>query len=107
MVKTNKQKFLQQFNLPADTSLSIEDMSALSGIPTEALQIVYNRGVGAWKTSPSSVRLKDGSKDYSAPRSRKMSKEQWGSSRIYAFLMKTKKVYYGADNDVREHFGLD
>lgn len=107
MVKTNKKQFLKKHDLPEDTSLSLEDMSALSGMPVGALQAVYNRGVGAWKTSPASVRMKDGSKDYSAPRSRKMSKQQWAGGRVYAFLMKTKKVYYGADDDVREHYGLD
>jgi hypothetical protein len=107
MVLTNKKQFLKKHSLPEDTSLSLEDMSNLSGMPVEALQTVYNRGVGAWKQNPGSVRLMDGSKNPSAPRSRKMSKEQWGASRVYAFLMKTKKVYYGADDDVREHYGLE
>jgi hypothetical protein len=69
---------------------------------------VYNRGIGAWKTSPQSVRLeKSYEKDPSKPRTARLGKEQWAGARVYAFLMKTKKVYYGADDDIREHFGLD
>lgn len=60
--KTHKRNFLKTHGLPEDTSLSLEDISALSGVPTAALQIVYNRGVGAWKTNIESVRLK---KDFS------------------------------------------
>ena len=108
MVTTNKKAFLKLHNLPEKTSLSLEDMSALSGMPTAALQQVYNRGIGAWKTSPQSVRLeKSYEKDPSKPRTARLGKEQWAGARVYAFLMKTKKVYYGADDDIREHFGLD
>lgn len=103
---TNKKKFLKLHGLPETTSLSMEDIATLADMPIEALEIVRNRGVGAWKTSPSSVRMKDGSKNYSAPRSRKMSKEQWSAGRVYAFAVKSPKVYYGADDDVREKYGL-
>jgi hypothetical protein len=105
---TNKKKFLKLHGLPEDTSLSIEDISNLSGIPTEALQIVYNRGIGAWKSNPTSVRVKGTfEKDPSKPRTSRIGKEAWAGGRIYAFVMKTKKVYYGSDNDVRESFGLE
>jgi hypothetical protein len=106
--KTNRIKFLKKHGLPEDTSLSIEDISTLADMPVLALQIVYNRGVGAWKENPQSVRLKTTfGKLPSAPRQSKIGKEQWGFGRIYAFVMKTPKVYYGSDNDVREHFGLE
>jgi hypothetical protein len=107
---TNKKKFLKLHGLPETTSLSIDDMSNLSGIPAEALQIIFNRGVGAWKENISSVRLKSGEKNYDTakyPRQSRMSKEKWAGGRLYAFLMKTKKVYYGSDNDVREAYGLE
>ena len=105
---TNKKKFLKLHGLPETTSLSIDDMSNLSGVPAEALQIIFNRGVGAWKSSPRSVKLKDTfGKDPTAPRQSRIGKEQWAGGRLYAFLMKTKKVYYGSDNDVREAYGLE
>lgn len=105
---TNRKKFLKLHSLPEDASLSLADVSNLSGIPEEALQIVYNRGIGAWKSNPESVRMKGTfGKVPSAPRTSKIGKEQWASARVYAFAMKTKKVYYGADNDVRESYGLE
>jgi hypothetical protein len=107
MVITNKETFLKRHNLPEDSSLSMAEMSKLSGIPTAALQRVYNRGVGAWESSAKGIRrLSDGQKDYSNARAGKMSKEQWATARQYAFLAKTKSVYYGADNDIRTDFGL-
>jgi hypothetical protein len=63
-------------------------------MPIKALQEVYNKGIGAYKTNPSSVR----------PQVK--SKEQWAFARVYAFVMKTKKVYYGADDDIREKYKL-
>jgi hypothetical protein len=106
MVVSNKKQFLAKHSLPENSMLSLEDISSLSGIPADALQQVYNRGVGAWKT-PESVRLySTGEKRPEAPRKLKMSKEQWSAARVYAFANKTQKVYYGADNDIREHYGL-
>ena len=69
-------------------------------IKKSILQSVYNRGVGAWKSNIASVRLKSGKKDFSVTdRSKKMSKEQWGQSRVYSFVVggRTSKT---ADNDL-------
>jgi hypothetical protein len=106
---TNREKFYKEHNISEDSSLSLEEISKLSKIPEAALQEVYNRGTGAWKTSLGSVRLKDGSKNYNTgkyPRSARMTKEQWSFGRVYAFVMKTTKVYYGADDDIREKYNL-
>jgi hypothetical protein len=104
---TNRKKFLTHHGLPEDTSLSLNQISILSGMPEEALQLVYNRGIGAWKTNPESVRLQFSfHKKSTAPRTSKISKEAWAFARVYAFTQKTKKVYYGSDNDIREAFDL-
>lgn len=107
---TNRTKFLNIFGLPKDTSLSLEDIAELSQIPLDALQEVYNRGIGAWKTNIASVRLK---KDFSKnpdtskfPRSARLSKEQWGFGRVFAFALGTKKVFYGADKDIAKKYNL-
>jgi hypothetical protein len=106
--KTNRVKFLKSMGLPDDVSLSLEDIATLSGMPIMALRLVYNRGVGAWKTNPESVRVKGTfGKVPSAPRQSKLSKEQWGIARVYAFVMKTDKVYYGADDDIRIKYELE
>jgi len=107
---TNKEQFLAKHDLPAGTSLSPLDMSALSGFPVEALLEVYKRGVGAWKTNIASVRLKGSfQKDSDTrryPRSARIGREQWAAGRVYAFLNKTDKVFYGADDDIRRRYGL-
>jgi hypothetical protein len=106
-METNRIKFLKKHNLPTDTSLSLLEISQLSKVPLQALQSVYNRGIGAYKTNPTSVRMKGTfEKGIDAPMSMKLSKEMWAYGRVYAFVMKTKKVFYGADNDIREAYGL-
>lgn len=101
MVLTNKQKYNKKYGFKLSESHSLEDISKKTGIKKSILQSVYNRGVGAWKTNIASVRLKSGKKDAKAPRSAKMTKEQWGVSRIYSFVMggRTQKT---ADKDLWE-----
>ena len=77
-----------------------------SGMPLAALEEVYRRGIGAWKTNPASVRLKTGEKNYSTSRAGKMPKEQWAMARTNAFIEKRDTVYYGADNDIRKKYHL-
>lgn len=103
---THKKDFLKLYGLPENTSLSIEDISALTGIPTEALQIVYNRGIGAWKSSAVGIRrTSDGKKDYSTSRAGKMGKERWAAARVYSFVM-MGKTWETADHDVAEYYGF-
>jgi len=97
---TNKTDFNKRHKQPADTSNSINDIVRLSGIPKKILDEVYNRGVGAYKTNPQSVRTKTGKKDAKAPMSKKMSKEQWAISRVYSFVNKVegkKKLNHDLD----------
>ena len=75
-------------------------------VPYDALQEVYNRGIGAWKTNPASVRLISGEKNYRVSRVGKMGKEQWAMARVNAFLEKRRTVYYGSDNDIRKKYKL-
>lgn len=82
-------------------------------MPLNALRKVYDRGIGAAKTNLESVRLKPGTKygpafkkNVDAPRSAKLSPEQWAYGRVYAFVMKTPKVFKGADRDIAEMYDL-
>jgi len=88
IIMTNKSEFNKRHNQPADQSNSKADISKLSKIPIKILDEVYDRGVGAYKTNPQSVRTKSGAKDVKAPLSKKMSKEQWAMSRVYSFVNK-------------------
>lgn len=106
-METNREKFLKKHMLPMSTSLSLREMARISGMPLAALQLVYNRGIGAARTNPESVRVKGTFvKDPSVPRRFKLSDEQWAFARVYAFMMKTQKVYYGADDDIRRKYSL-
>lgn len=78
----------------------------MAGIPYGALQQVYDKGIGAWKSNPESVRLMSGRKNYSASRAGKMGKEQWAMARTLAFINKKPSVYYGADDHIRREYGL-
>tara|TARA_E500000318_G_scaffold109407_1_gene122299 strand:- start:115 stop:429 length:315 start_codon:yes stop_codon:yes gene_type:complete len=84
MVETNKQKFNKRYKQPLSTSNSLSDIAKLSGISKSILQQVYNRGVGAWKNNPGSVRNVKGVKGGPG---KKMSKEQWAIARVYSFVM--------------------
>lgn len=90
----NSVAFKKKHGVPESDGLSISEIAKLSKMPEKALQEVYNRGIGAYKTNPKSVRPQV------------TSKEQWAFSRTYAFVMKTKSVYYGSDDDIRIKYKL-
>jgi hypothetical protein len=70
-----------------DKPYSLTELAKISGYTKPVLQEVYNRGIGAYKTQPSSVRMKGSyKKDVNAPMSMKLSKEQWAMARVYSFL---------------------
>ena len=60
---------------------SKSNISKLTGIPKRALDEVYDKGVGAYKTNPKSVR----------PQVK--SKEQWAMARVYASINPKSKAY--------------
>ena len=104
---TNREQFLKKHGLSKDTHLSLQEISKLSGMPLTALRMVYNKGLGAYHTNPQSVRLKGSfKKNVDAPMSQKLSQEQWGMARVYAFVNKSKKVFYGVDRHIAEMYDL-
>ena len=107
-METNRRKFFRKHNLPPNESLSLPEIASLSNMPIQALRKVYIRGIGAYKTNPISVRMKETfKKNIDAPMSMKLSKEQWAFARVYAFVMKTPKVFYGADKDIAEQYNIN
>jgi|694.fasta_scaffold82890_4 hypothetical protein len=104
---TNRTAFLKKHGLPADYSPSMREIAKLADMPVGALRQVYQKGMGAYHTNPESVRVKGTfKKDASAPLSAKLSPQQWSMARVYAFVQKTKKVFYGADRHIAESFSL-
>ena len=75
MVTTNKHRFNKKYGQPKDKSNSLSEIAKLTGIKRSALQKIYNKGIGAYKTNPSSVR----------PTVK--SKEQWAMARVYSAVM--------------------
>jgi hypothetical protein len=85
----------------------MREIAKLADMPVGALRQVYQKGMGAYHTNPESVRVKGTfKKDASAPLSQKLSPQQWSMARVYAFVQKTKKVFYGADRHIAESFSL-
>jgi len=97
---TNKQDFNKRHKQPINEGNTKKEVSKLSGIKISILDDVYDRGLGAYKSNPQSVRTKSGTKDPKAPMSKKMSKEQWAMARVYSFVNKVegkKKLNHDLD----------
>jgi len=98
-VGTHRQNVLKAYGLE-DHSYSLKDLSQITRVPMSILQEVYNRGIGAYKTNPLSVRLKRSYvKNVKSPLKFKLSKEQWAYARVYSFLDGNPKH----DNDLRNN----
>jgi len=90
----NSQAFKRKHGIPIEDSLSLKDIAKLSGMPMKALQEVYNRGIGAYKTNPESVK----------PMVK--SKEQWAMARVYSFVMRRATTFGKADKDIAKKYNL-
>jgi hypothetical protein len=83
---THRENVLRKLKL-MDKGYSLSALARYSGVSHKVLQEVYNRGIGAYKTNPLSVRMKGTfKKGVAAPMSQKLSKEQWAMARVYSFL---------------------
>jgi hypothetical protein len=103
MVLTNKERYNAKFKFKKDTSHSKSDISKTTGIPKRILDEVFDRGVGARKSNPESVRrASDGKKVGGKSLRGKMSNEQWGYGRVYSFVMKQPGTWGKADKDLAE-----
>lgn len=99
MPLTHRLQFLKKNGLD-DKPYSISELSEYTDIPEYVLQQVYNRGIGAYKTNPISVRMRGSfKKNINMPLRFKLSKEQWGMARVYSFLNGSLKH----DKDLREY----
>jgi len=80
---TNKQKFNKRHGQPLNKSNSKKDISKLSGVSMSILNQVYDRGLGAHKSNPQSVRNVSGVKGGPG---KKMGANQWAMARVYSFV---------------------
>jgi len=72
-MSTYKQKFNKKYGQPKDASNSLTKIAKLTGIKRSALQKIYNKGTGAFKTA--------------GPSRPNMTKEQWSYGRVYSAVM--------------------
>jgi hypothetical protein len=72
---TYKQKFNKKYGFPADESHSISEIAKITKYKKAGLDVIYNKGVGAYKTNPASVRPSV------------KSPEQWAMARVYSAVM--------------------
>ena len=94
MSVSNSVLFKVKHGISPAEGLSLADVSRLSGMPRAALQEVYNKGVGAYKTNPVSVRPSV------------KSAEQWAMGRVYSFVMKRKTTYGGVDKHIAQKYNI-
>tara|TARA_S200002703_G_C3778186_1_gene239668 strand:+ start:350 stop:745 length:396 start_codon:yes stop_codon:yes gene_type:complete len=74
--KTFKQKFNKKYNQPLNKSNSLDEISNLTGFKKSGLKKIIEKGEGAYKSNPQSVR----------PQVK--SATQWGIARLYSAVMK-------------------
>ena len=88
---TQKEEYNKRHNFKKDQAHSKTEISKISKIPIKVLDEAFDRGIGAYKTNPESVRLKGSfKKDPKAPLSKKLSKERWAMARVYSFVNKVE-----------------
>lgn len=80
-----KNKFNIKYGFEKDESHSISNISKLTGYKKEGLKIIYNKGMGAFFTNPSSVR-----KQVKTP-------QQWAMARVYSAVMGGKSSIIDAN----------
>ena len=72
MVETYKHKFNKKYGNPKDKSNSLKEISDKTGYKLSGIKTIFDKGKGAYKTNPQSVRP-----NVKSP-------EQWAYARVYA-----------------------
>jgi len=90
MVLTYKQKFNMKYGFPKDAPHSVAEISKITGYKKSGLETIYDKGIGAFKTNPASVR----------PQVK--SPEQWAIARIYSAVMDGKAARVDAKHLIKK-----
>jgi hypothetical protein len=89
-----KDKYNTKYGYSKGESHDIKEISKDTGVSMKGLQQIYNKGIGAYKTNPSSVR----------PNVK--SKEQWAMARVYSSVMGGKASKIDSNELKMEKGGL-
>jgi len=90
MVLTYKQKFNKKYGFSKDQSHSIQEIAKITGYCAGHLQMIFNLGVGAFKTNRKAVRP-----SVNSP-------EQWAMARIYSAVMGGKASVVDAEHLIKK-----
>jgi hypothetical protein len=75
MALTFKQKYNKKYGFPKDEAHSISDIAKKTGVSRRGLDKIYDKGMGAYYSNPTSVRV-----SVTSP-------QQWSMARIYSAVM--------------------
>jgi hypothetical protein len=104
---THREQVMKRYNLDKNKGYSIEELAKITKIKKKDLEEVEDRGKGAWASNIRSVRMKGSfKKNVDAPRSAKLSAEQWGMSRLYAFINKLDEIKEGKRKKMKNYIIL-
>ncbi len=81
MVQTYKQKFNKKYGFPANEPHSLREIAKITGYQYKGIKTIFEKGEGAYKSNPQSVR-----KNVKSP-------QQWGYSRVYASVNPSSKAH--------------
>ena len=88
MVETYKQKFNKKYGFEKNASHSIREIASKAGISYKNALKIVEKGRGARRSNPQSVRrASDGKKVGGSSLRGKMSADQWGIARLYSAVM--------------------
>ncbi len=78
---TYKHDFNKKYGFKKDEPHTLKEISKITGYQMKGIQTIYDKGIGAFKTNPGSVRKNV------------VSKEQWAFARVYASLNPKSKAH--------------
>jgi len=90
MTLTYKQKFNAKYKFPKDEPHSLKEISKITNYQLPHLQLIFNKGIGAFKTNPQSVRP-----TVKAP-------EAWALARVYSAVMGGKASVVDASHLIKK-----
>ncbi len=78
---TYKHDFNKKYGFKKDEPHTLKEISKITGYQMKGIQTIFDKGIGAFKTNPGSVRKNV------------VSKEQWAFARVYAALNPKSKAH--------------
>jgi hypothetical protein len=81
MVLTYKERFNKKYGFPLNEPHSLKEISDITGYKLSGIKTIFEKGKGAYKSNPESVRP-----NIKSP-------EQWAYARVYASVSPGSKSY--------------